>query len=169
MVSPANERSIICNCFTSPTCFILSWHYEGAALRKKGLNIPPPTLHGNGFVIVTISLLFDGYAGGHPSNTPGVSVVPWRGRAAGPTVERGHKMCLTCPLLEPLHGKDHHSHPTIGALRRGKRQDPARGRFQTSACPPQMLPWSLATQSAPGERGPSRWMLPVHLVVNLCL
>ncbi len=114
-----------------------------------------------------ISLLFDGYAGGHLSKTPGVSVVQWRGRAADPTVERGHKMSLTCPLSDPPHGKEAHHHhpPTTGALRRGNWQDPARGGFQTSMT----LQWSMAIQNNPGETDPSYSVFPDHLVVDLCL
>lgn len=118
-----------------------------------------------------ISLLFDGYAGGHQSKTPGVSVVQGRGRAADPTVERGHKMCLTHPLSDPPLGEEvHHRHPpTSGALRRGKWQDPARDGYQTSACPPQTPLWNMAIQNTPGERDPSCSVFRGHLVVNLCL
>lgn len=118
-----------------------------------------------------ISLLFDGYAGGHLSKTPGASVVPWRGRVADPTVERGHKMCLTHLLTDPLHGKEaHHLHPlTTGALRRGKWQDPARGGYQTSACPPRTQHWSMAMQNRSGEWDPNCSAFPGHLVANPCL
>lgn len=118
-----------------------------------------------------ISLLFDGYAGGHLSKTPGVSVVQWRGRAADPTVERGHTMSLTCPLSDPPHGKQvhHRQPPTTVALRRGKCPDPVREGYQTSACPLQTLEWSIAIQNTPGERGPSFSIFQGHLVVNLHL
>lgn len=118
-----------------------------------------------------ISLLFDGYAGGHLSKTPGGSVAQERGRPADPTVERGHKMSFTCPLSDPPHGREvHHLHPpTTGAHRRGKWQDPTRGGYPRSACPPQTIHWSLAIQNTPGEGDPSCSVFPGHLVVNLCL
>lgn len=133
--------------------------------------VPPPTYHGNGFVIVMISLLFDGYAGGHLIKTPGGSVVRWRDRAADPTVERGLKMPLTCPHSDLPHGKEahHHRHLTTGALRRGRWQELARGVFRTPACPLQTLHKSTVIKNVPGERDLSFSVFPGPLVVNHCL
>lgn len=118
-----------------------------------------------------IFLLFDGYAGGHLNKTPGGSEILWRGRAADPTVERGHKMCLTCPLTDPPHGKEvhHHHPPTTGVLRRGKWHHPARGGYPTSACLRQTPNCSIAVWSTPEERDLNCWIFPGHLVVNPCV
>lgn len=117
-----------------------------------------------------ISLLCDGYTGGHPSKIRGISAAQTRGRAADLTVESGHKMCHTTPLSDPLLGKEarHHHLPTTGALRRGKWQDSAKGGYQTSV-QPQTLIWIMAIQNTPGERDPNSSAFQGHFVVNLCL
>ncbi|KAK5619940.1 hypothetical protein CRENBAI_004834 [Crenichthys baileyi] len=93
--------------------------------------------------------------GGHLNKIPEGNAVLWRGKAADPTVERGHKMPLTRPLTEPPHGKEalHHHHLlTTGALWRETFQDPARGEYQTSACPLHGQNRIMAIRSTLGER-----------------
>lgn len=141
-----------------------SWNYEGASFNK--FKVPPPSDHGNGSVIIIVSLLFDGCTGGHQSNSRGGSVVQWRGRAAGPTVERGHMKSLISSLSDP-HGKEvHHSHPpTAGALKTDS-WCPARGGYAMS------LTWSLHQPlemlNFPGGRDLSSSVFRGHLVQNHC-
>lgn len=163
MVSSALESIHTPWNFTSPIDQL--WHYEGASFHK--FKVPPPSVHGNGSVNIIVSLLFDGCTGGHQSNIRGDSVVQWRGRTAGPTVERGHKKSLIRPLSDP-HGKEvRHSHPpTAGALRTDISWDPARGGYAM------MMTWSLHQAlkmlNFPGGRDLHSSVFRGHLVPNHC-
>lgn len=126
---------------------------EGAAFKLK-VKIPPPSCNDSGSIIVMISLLFGGYAGGHLNKSPDGSVVLWRGRAADPTVERGDRMSLANPLTDPPHGEEatFHRPPSSGAPRKGKGCHHARGGFQTSVCRLQTLQLSMALWNTPEGR-----------------